>query len=264
MPISVVIPSHQSPEYLDLCLKSATENQKNENQIIVVLDGHGEMSHDTLEKYPNVDVVELPESKGESNAHNLGVTLAEHEAILIVNNDNVFPHAWDSRLLEVYDEKKVIAPNQVEPTRSIFRSFHHKDFGTSPNNFDYPEWIRWEDATVCPHKFTLDGQTWPLFMSKKWYMILGGIDETFPYTSVADHDFFMRCEMANLECVRYWGCNFYHFAGAANQSRERQINRELRDSASQQYFAWKWGFLSTFYANHSHIPTGKTVRGIQF
>jgi GT2 family glycosyltransferase len=264
MPISVVIPSHKSQKYLDLCLKSATENQTGENQIIVVLDGHGEMSHDTLEKYPNVDVVELPESKGESNAHNLGVTLAEHEAILIVNNDNVFSHAWDSRLLEVYDEKKVIAPNQVEPRPSIFRSFYCRDLGTTPDSFDYGLWYQWEATIDEPEKFTPDGQTWPLFMSKKWYMILGGIDEKFPYTSVADHDFFMRCEMAGLECVRYWGCNFYHFAGAAEQSREKQINRELRDSASQQYFEWKWGFPSSFHANHSHIPTGNVVRGIQF
>jgi glycosyltransferase involved in cell wall biosynthesis len=35
--ISVVIPTYKEPEALDLCLKSAIEGQKNQNQIIVVV-----------------------------------------------------------------------------------------------------------------------------------------------------------------------------------------------------------------------------------
>ena len=37
--ISVIIPTYKSPEYLDLCLKSVFEGQKNKNEIIVVADG---------------------------------------------------------------------------------------------------------------------------------------------------------------------------------------------------------------------------------
>ena len=37
--ISVIIPTHKSPEALDLCLRSAIQGQVEENQIIVVVDG---------------------------------------------------------------------------------------------------------------------------------------------------------------------------------------------------------------------------------
>ena len=35
--ISLIIPTYRNPDYLDICLKSATEQQDNENEIIVVI-----------------------------------------------------------------------------------------------------------------------------------------------------------------------------------------------------------------------------------
>ena len=37
--ISLIIPTYRNPDYLDICLKSATEQQDNDNEIIVVIDG---------------------------------------------------------------------------------------------------------------------------------------------------------------------------------------------------------------------------------
>ena len=46
--ISLVIPTYRSPEILDICLKSATENQSNSNEIIVVVDGYADESKHIL------------------------------------------------------------------------------------------------------------------------------------------------------------------------------------------------------------------------
>jgi len=49
--ISLIIPTYRNPECLDICLKSAIENQKNKNQIIVAIDGFIEESQHIIDKY---------------------------------------------------------------------------------------------------------------------------------------------------------------------------------------------------------------------
>lgn len=258
--ISVIIPSYRNPEYLDLCLKSAFENQDEENQIIVILDGFVDESRDVITKYPGLDVVEFENNRGQQVAHNTGVHFAESDKILIVNDDNVFPKGWDSNLLPHFAENLVITPNQIEPEPSIFKSFVIENLGTTPQDFQYKKFLHLEDTLINPT--TLDGQTWPLFMSKKWYMALGGIDVNFPSAAVADWDFFLRCELAGLQCIRLNSIHFYHFAGAATKKRDSGWNQNEMNSF--EYFEYKWGFHPSMkVSNHSKIPN-QDVRGIQF
>ena len=49
--ISLIIPTYKNPDYLDICLKSAIENQSNKNEIIVAVDGFIEESQHILDKY---------------------------------------------------------------------------------------------------------------------------------------------------------------------------------------------------------------------
>ena len=49
--ISVVIPSYRSPKYLDICLYSLFEGQRNENEVIVVIDGFVDESQWVIDKW---------------------------------------------------------------------------------------------------------------------------------------------------------------------------------------------------------------------
>ena len=63
--ISVIIPTYKSPEYLDLCLESAIKGQENENQIIVVVDGHYDLNKEVLEKYKDsINILNLEVNVG--------------------------------------------------------------------------------------------------------------------------------------------------------------------------------------------------------
>ena len=58
--ISVIIPTYRNPEYLDICLQSAIEQQDNKNEIIVAVDGYYDESKDILEKYKdNISVLDF-------------------------------------------------------------------------------------------------------------------------------------------------------------------------------------------------------------
>ena len=259
--ISVIIPSFKNPQYLDLCLKSLTENQVGDNEVIVVLDGFADQSHDVLVKYPDVNVVAFEENRGQNIAHNTGVTLANCDRVLIVNDDNVFGRRWDAQLDHAWLDTWVLTTNQVEPSSSIFKSFVIRDFGRTPDTFDYTAWLDFEES-IQQYSISPDGQSWPFCMSKKWYMALGGMDTQFPNGAVTDHDFFLRCEMAGLKCVRTHNCHLYHFGGATMKRNDQRI----AEQPSHEYFNWKWGMYSHMNLAHdnSKMPKGTTVRGITF
>jgi GT2 family glycosyltransferase len=269
MPISVVIPTHRNPSYLNLCLRSIFEEQEQENQIIVVVDGFMEESRAVLERYPKVEVVEFEENKGQMIAHNTGVTLAECERVLIVNDDNVFPRLWDYHLHRI-KTPFAWSINQIEPRPSIFKSFIIKDFGTTPETFDYVAFRKYQDEIICPRDafgspIGRDGGTWPLFIRKKDYMGIGGFDLSFPSPAVADHDLFLRLGMMDVKCGRFFGTHLYHFSGAGTKRTPEQAHQHmLKEQQSHEHFMWKWGFASRFDENNSHAPHGQTVRGVNF
>jgi len=250
-------------------LKSATQNQSNpDNELIVVLDGFGSESKAVLEQYAkfNLNVVEFEQNRGQQIAHNTGVTLATNEYVLIVNDDNVFPRNWDIRLdayLKFYPDA-VWTPNQIEPAPSIFRSFIIRNFGTTPETFDFDAFCEFAGSEVGSSiPIGADGQTWPLLIRKRHYMMLGGIDVSFPSPAVADWDFFFRCELAGLSCYRASGVPFYHFAGAATKKTpELAAAHAAKEQQSHQYFAWKWGAFATLDAKHNKRPVGGSFRGI--
>jgi glycosyltransferase involved in cell wall biosynthesis len=80
--ISVIIPTHSSPDALDLCLKSCIEGQTQKNEIIVIVDGFYDINKDVLEKWSvHIDVLNMEENVGLCRGTNLGVYNAKYERI---------------------------------------------------------------------------------------------------------------------------------------------------------------------------------------
>ena len=235
--ISVIIPTYKSPEYLDLCLQSAVEGQKNKNQIIVVVDGHYDINEHVLNKWCHtIEILNLETNVGLCKGTNLGVMNAKHDKVLIVNDDNVFPKNWDVQLDKVYTPNAVISPNQIEPTPSMFKQFHIRNCGTDPKSFYLDSYWKYEESKRgLPIDET--GSTLPIFMSKLDYLKVGGWDENYELGMVADWDFFLKCQLAGFKMLRSYNCHFYHFASAST-------NGEARMRAEQnghEYAKYKWG-----------------------
>ena len=111
--ISLIIPTYRNPDYLDICLKSATEQQDNENEIIVVVDGFIEESKHILDKYiSKIKILNLGNNQGMQQALNFGVYNASNEKICIINDDNVLCTGWDTLIEEQLVEGEVLTINQ--------------------------------------------------------------------------------------------------------------------------------------------------------
>jgi hypothetical protein len=169
---------------------------------------------------------------------------AQHDKILIVNDDNVFPYEWDKELLKDYIPNSVISPNQIEPNPSIFRQFHIRDCGRDPKTFSLENYWKYEEPLrgLFPDE---TGSTLPIFMSKIDYLRVGGWDENYEHGMVADWDFFLKCQLSGLKMLRTYNCHFYHFASVS-------INGETRRNAEVngfEYSKYKWGS----YIKHNPI-----------
>jgi glycosyltransferase involved in cell wall biosynthesis len=234
--ISVIIPTYKEPEALDLCLKSVIEGQRLNNQIIVVVDGFFEVNKEVIAKYKDsIEVLVLEENVGLCRATNLGVYNAEFDKILIVNDDNVFPDVWDQVLLEEYKPGYVLAPNQIEPTPSIFKQFHIKDLGRDPKTFNLQAYWDYENS-VRENKTEESGSTLPIFMNKYDYIRIGGWDENYEAGMVADWDFFLKCAISDLKMIRTYNCHFYHFASISTNGEKRQ----QAEQKGHEYAKYKW------------------------
>ena len=235
--ISVIIPTYKSPDVLDLCLQSVIEGQEKKNQIIVVVDGHYDINKEVLEKHSkSIDILNLEENVGLCRGTNFGVYNAKYDPILIVNDDNVFPLKWDTKLMSKFQPGWVLAPNQIEPNPSIFPQFHIKNMGLTPETFNLKEFQEYEKL-LSVDKTEFNGSTLPIFMSKNDYLVVNGWDENYSQGMVADWDFFLKCQLSGLKMLRTYNCHFYHFASVSvNGEKRRQAERD-----GFEYSKYKWG-----------------------
>ena len=260
--ISLIIPTYRNPEYLDICLKSAIEQQSTKNEIIVAVDGFMDESKDILEKYKDdINILDLVDNQGMQQALNLGVMNATNEIIFIVNDDNVFPVNWDLILTEDYKQNLVITPNQIERSPSMF-NFEVGDFG-SVDDFDLAKFNLGE-MQHRKNELTDDGEIFPFLMSKTDYMMVGGFDTIYGSPFICDWDFFLKLELAGLEFKRSRKLCFYHFGSVATKNGKEGERFKASEQAAANVFKYKWGIDPIRHPNNSHKPNVEFYKGVDY
>ena len=263
--ISIIIPTYRNPEYLDICLKSAIEQQHNKNEIIVAIDGFIEESKEVLEKYKeNINVLDLGKNQGMQTALNYGVMNATNEKIFIVNDDNVFCKDFDLEIEEYLQEKHVLTLNQIEPTGPGIFKFPVKDLGRNPKDFKYDEFIEYEQS-IRKNELSLDGGIFPFAMYKKYYMAVGGFDVMYKSPFICDWDFFLKLDLIGLGFTRTHNAHLYHFGSTATKNGNEGEKFKATEGPAANVFMYKWGIPPQLFKNHSHNPkNGLIIKGIKF
>lgn len=262
--LSLIIPTYRNPDHLELCLKSAIENQTNKNEIIVAVDGYFGESAEVLKKYAyDIIVLDLDENKGMQTALNLAVMNASNECIVIINDDNVLCKNWDVAILDQYQPGYVFTVNQIEPTGPGIFNFPVRDLGKHPKNFEYEAFLEYEQ-TIRSNELTLDGGIFPFVISKKDYMIVGGFDTLYQSPFICDWDFFLKLDLNGLQFRRMNNIHFYHFGSAATKNGKEGEAFKATEQPAATTFYYKWGIAPQLLENNSHRPKGNLVKGIQF
>lgn len=263
--ISLVIPTYRNPDCLDVCLKSAIENQSSKNQILVAVDGFFEESRKVLEKYQeHVQILDLEENRGMQTALNIGVMNAVNECVLIINDDNVLCKDWDSVVESHFSGPgKVVTVNQIEPVGPSIFNFHIVDFGKDPKSFRYADFLTHEPA-LRSKQVTKDGGIFPFAISKRDYMVVGGFDTLYESPFICDWDFFLKLDLNGVQFERINDLAFYHFGSYATKNGKEGLRFRATEHPAAQTFMYKWGIPPQIFENNSHRPKGQFAKGVRF
>jgi GT2 family glycosyltransferase len=121
--VSVVIPTWNGRELLEICLPSLERQTFRDFETIAVDGGSTDGSVEWLRaEYPDVRVVELEENRGFAAAVNRGIEAARGEVIVLLNNDTEAEPDWLEALVAATDR---------DPDAGVFASrvlqYHHRD-----------------------------------------------------------------------------------------------------------------------------------------
>ncbi len=117
--LSVVIPSHNRPDLLRLCLASVQRHIPTGAEVIVVDDGSpGGAVSATARAFTAVRVLRLEKQSGFCAAANTGLQSATHPIVELLNDDTEVAAGWADAALKWFADKTVAAVSPLVLRRS--------------------------------------------------------------------------------------------------------------------------------------------------
>jgi len=177
--ISVIIPTVNAYEELDLAIESIKKNSDCEIEFCIIVDpdmNTGKVNTDILNvcKKHKVKAWTNKDNLGPYGNWNRGAEVATTNWLVFATDDQYFAPHWDSNLLKYYKPKRLIAGRLVEPgIIPVYRCNIKADFGVLPAEFKEKEFIAW-----CKSRkdtgFVEDGFFIPMLQHRSDYDTLGG------------------------------------------------------------------------------------------
>lgn len=147
--ISVIIPTVNAYEELDLAIDSIHKNSDCDVELIVVVDpdiNTGKVNQDILNicKKHTVKAWVNKENLGPYGNWNRGAELATTDWLVFATDDQYFAPHWDSNLLKYWQPKRLISGRLIEPgIIPVYKTNIQQDFGVIPAEFKEKEFIAW-------------------------------------------------------------------------------------------------------------------------
>lgn len=121
--ISIIIPVYKSEKTLERCIRSACEQTYQDLEIIIIVDGFGDMSGKLSDEYSGKDSrirVIHQENQGVSAARNAGIDAANGQYIQFLDSDDYLENDACEKMLNAIEEGN---------EDMVIAGFHHLYFG---------------------------------------------------------------------------------------------------------------------------------------
>jgi glycosyltransferase involved in cell wall biosynthesis len=242
---SIVIPSWNNLEMLQLCVQSILKNSRFKHQIIVHLNEGTDGSLEWV-KSQNLDHTCSAQNAGICYAVNAMANLAHTEYILFLNDDMYVCPDWDLHLMnEVTTTTNPLwyfSGTMIEPHPSSNKcNLAPFDFGTNVKNFKEQELLEFCKTT---HRKDWNGGSWPpSLVTKELFFKVGGYSVEFSPGMYSDPDFSMKLWQAGVRNFKGIAASMvYHFQSKSTGRVEKNDGRKQ--------FAMKWGIPASFFYKH--------------
>ena len=122
--LSIIITHHNTPELLDLCIKSIRNTVQDLNYEIIITDSEAtERNQEFIkEKYPDIDYITFKKNVGYAKMVNAGIKAINGEYVLILNADIIVLEGAISEMVKFLDNNKkagIVAPQLLDFTNNI-------------------------------------------------------------------------------------------------------------------------------------------------
>lgn len=177
--ISVIIPTVNAHEELDLALTSISKNSDHEVEFLVVVDpdmNTGMINQQILKVCKSHGVKPLinKSNLGPYGNWNKGAKASTTDWLIFATDDQYFAPHWDSNLIKYWKPKRLVAGKLVEPgIIPVWRTNIQKDFGVLPKEFKEKEFLNWIQSQTI-EGFEKEGFFVPMLQHKDDYTALGG------------------------------------------------------------------------------------------
>ncbi len=224
--VSVVIPNKDHLEDLTRCITSILERSTYDNYEIIVVENNSVSEeifsyYKQIQENPAIRVVTYEGEFNYSKINNLGVSRAEGEYVLLLNNDtSVITPDWIEELLmyaqrkdvgavgaKLYYEDRTIQHAGVVLGLGAHRTAGHSHYRVDHRNLGYM-------GRLCYAQNVMAVTGACLMMRKALYEELGGLDETFA-VALNDVDLCIRAWKAGRVNVFTPFAELYHYESAS-------------------------------------------------
>ena len=241
---SILIPTFNNLDYLELCLNSLKNNSKFNNQIIV----HVNIGNDgTIEylKRNNIEYSYTEYNSGICEGINKASILAKFNYLLYAHDDFYFCPNWDEVLKNEIDS---IGHNNFYLSGTMMHSGQIPlECGNDINDFDEKKFL---NNYKKFNYYDFQGSTWaPTLVHKDTWNKVGGFsEEYFPGTG-SDPDFNMKLWNEGIRIFK--GINnfkVYHFGSIVLRKKINEIHKNPKfGSKGAKIFLLKWGISIKFF-----------------
>jgi GT2 family glycosyltransferase len=230
--ISIIILTKDSPVYITRCLSSIFEKTTYPNyEIIVVNNGTTDPLTFSFSKANRIKIIDFRQPFNYSRANNLGVSVAEGEIIVLLNNDNEIISAdWLEQMLFYLDDPtiSIVGPMLIYPNKRVqhagivlgLRGTADHIMRGFPSDSDGYAGSLSSPRTVS----AVTGAC--LMMRKNDYINAGGLIEYYG-THYQDVDLCLRFLSANLRIVYTPYAVLIHYEGATRGKKYDHLDRAL-------------------------------------
>lgn len=246
--LSVIVPTVNAAEELDLALRSLQQNSDHDIELIVVVDPDqktGRVNQNILKvcQQNGVKAWVNETNLGPYGNWNKGAGLATSKWLIFATDDQYFAPHWDTNLLKSWAPKRLVAGQLVEPgIIPVYKTNIQTDFGTTPKEFKEKEFIAW--CTARPHAgYRQDGFFIPLLIARDDFDSLGHYPEggQFGTSAAVSHDylFIQHALKRGYEFGTATDSYSYHFQGSSwkKKSLKPKIAAVVLTQNSEKYLA---------------------------
>ena len=256
---SIVIPTFENSDYLNLCINSILKNSHFSHQIIVHINGHDEKTEKILlEK--KITYTKSFKNIGLCSGVNIASEKVNTNYILYSHDDMYFLPEWD---LFLYEEVKKInhknfylSMTHISHISGVKGDIQHIQYNCGTNIHEFDEIKLLENFKNFDFR-NIQGSHWaPHLIHIDLWKKIGGFSEEFNPGFASDPDLNMKLWMENVRIFKGLSMSrVYHFGSLTTRK-----NKKIIPNKGKKTFLLKWKFTVEFFNKH-YLKRGTTYDG---